>query len=179
MQPVLTIAVGAARDSTTGIEVHRPPSDVTVYGPAAHAECVERLIVLEMAGIRGEMTRRGDRFTVDVNSGDAGAASEELERHEEREHGRHPDSTAFPEVSNGWSGTLAYAAVIAGVFVLQNYDAFAPELKSAGMAHAGLIRAGDWWRAMTALTLHADLQHLASNLAFGGLFGLLCGRRFG
>ena len=39
-----------------------------------------------------------------------------------------------------------------------------------GKAHAGKILDGQWWRLVTALTLHADLPHLISNLAFGGLF---------
>ena len=39
-----------------------------------------------------------------------------------------------------------------------------------GKAHAGRILDGQWWRLVTALTLHADLLHLISNLAFGGLF---------
>jgi membrane associated rhomboid family serine protease len=39
-----------------------------------------------------------------------------------------------------------------------------------GNAHAGRILAGEWWRALTALTLHADWLHLFSNLAIGGIF---------
>ena len=39
-----------------------------------------------------------------------------------------------------------------------------------GNAHAGRIMAGEWWRTVTALTLHADWQHLLGNLLIGGLF---------
>ncbi|WP_224956556.1 rhomboid family intramembrane serine protease [Geomonas subterranea] len=39
-----------------------------------------------------------------------------------------------------------------------------------GNAHAGLILKGEWWRLVTALTLHADALHLVSNLAIGGVF---------
>lgn len=39
-----------------------------------------------------------------------------------------------------------------------------------GNAHAGLILRGEWWRLVTALTLHADALHLISNLAIGGVF---------
>jgi len=42
-----------------------------------------------------------------------------------------------------------------------------------------LIRAGEWWRTVTALTLHSGLQHLAGNLAFGIMFGLFAGRLLG
>jgi rhomboid protease GluP len=44
-----------------------------------------------------------------------------------------------------------------------------------GAAHAASIRNGQWWRALTALTLHVDWLHLAGNLALGGVFAVrLC-----
>jgi membrane associated rhomboid family serine protease len=36
-----------------------------------------------------------------------------------------------------------------------------------GSAAAGLLVTGEWWRAVTALTLHADLLHLFGNLFLG------------
>lgn len=39
-----------------------------------------------------------------------------------------------------------------------------------GSAHASAILRGEWWRVITALTLHADALHLMSNLAIGGFF---------
>lgn len=44
-----------------------------------------------------------------------------------------------------------------------------------GSAVASLILAGEWWRCVTALTLHADLGHVLSNF-FAGLYfmGAVC-----
>lgn len=39
-----------------------------------------------------------------------------------------------------------------------------------GNAYAAKILDGQWWRLVTALTLHADWLHLFSNLAIGGIF---------
>jgi rhomboid protease GluP len=39
-----------------------------------------------------------------------------------------------------------------------------------GNAHSSQILHGEWWRLVTALTLHADWLHLLSNLAIGGFF---------
>jgi membrane associated rhomboid family serine protease len=39
-----------------------------------------------------------------------------------------------------------------------------------GNAHSARILEGQWWRLVTALTLHADWLHLVSNLALGGIF---------
>lgn len=49
----------------------------------------------------------------------------------------------------------------------------------AGLADAGLIRAGQWWRCVTALFLHADAGHLASNVAALGVLASLVARRLG
>lgn len=43
-----------------------------------------------------------------------------------------------------------------------------PDLYEIGVARAADIRNGAWWQCVTALTLHADLLHLLSNLAIGG-----------
>jgi len=39
-----------------------------------------------------------------------------------------------------------------------------------GNADAGKILAGEWWRLLTALTLHAGGVHLAGNIIVGGIF---------
>lgn len=41
------------------------------------------------------------------------------------------------------------------------------------------VRAGEWWRTATALTLHADSLHLFSNVIFGTPFLLLLTQRLG
>lgn len=45
-----------------------------------------------------------------------------------------------------------------------------PDFMNLGTAQASLILDGQWWRAITALTLHADWIHLSGNLAIGGIF---------
>lgn len=53
------------------------------------------------------------------------------------------------------------------------------DLHEIGTAHAAEIRSGQWWQCITALTLHADLPHLLSNLAIGGTFIILLCRELG
>jgi membrane associated rhomboid family serine protease len=53
------------------------------------------------------------------------------------------------------------------------------DLNTLGAAHAKEILAGKWWQCVTALTLHADLMHLLSNLTIGGTFIILLCRELG
>jgi len=54
-----------------------------------------------------------------------------------------------------------------------------PDWVELGNAQAAKILAGQWWRLVTALTLHADSLHLASNLAIGGIFVIFLCRELG
>lgn len=53
------------------------------------------------------------------------------------------------------------------------------DLRELGSAHASQIMGGKWWQCVTALTLHADLTHLLSNLTIGGVFVLILCRELG
>ena len=74
---------------------------------------------------------------------------------------------------------LNYWGVLLVFHILAQYRAFALDWLQAGKAHAQLIREGEWWRTITALTLHADGSHLLNNLVFGALFGILLGHELG
>ncbi|HEY6837156.1 MAG TPA: rhomboid family intramembrane serine protease [Geobacteraceae bacterium] len=45
-----------------------------------------------------------------------------------------------------------------------------PDWVTLGSARVAAILTGQWWRVVTALTLHADVSHLLGNLAIGGVF---------
>ena len=47
------------------------------------------------------------------------------------------------------------------------------------MGSKAKILDGQWWRLVTALTLHADWVHLSSNLAIGGIFVIFLCRELG
>jgi membrane associated rhomboid family serine protease len=51
------------------------------------------------------------------------------------------------------------------------------DFSTDGRMDSAAVRAGQWWRIFTAMLLHADSAHLASNVSFGMLFlGLAMGR---
>ncbi len=52
-------------------------------------------------------------------------------------------------------------------------------LLRTGALDAEAFRAGDWWRAITSLTLHADATHVLANAIWIGLLGLWTSVRVG
>ena len=45
--------------------------------------------------------------------------------------------------------------------------------------YAAAVRDGEWWRAVTATTLHSGLPHILANTVFGTIFGIFVGRSVG
>lgn len=83
-----------------------------------------------------------------------------------------------------------YLPVVYGMFMLACAHLltlrYIPALKmyrsdwlELGNAHNWRMLTGEWYRALTALTLHADSAHLVGNMVFGGIFVALVCRRFG
>ena len=76
------------------------------------------------------------------------------------------------------SNLLFHAGVLLWVFVVTLLFTLQPELQR-GLFLSPAVRAGEWWRAFTALWLHHDLAHLGSNVAFGVIFLGLAMARYG
>ncbi len=62
---------------------------------------------------------------------------------------------------------------------LADNSVFGSDWYQLGRVDGTLLREGEWWRPITALTLHSGLRHLAGNIIFGTLFGLFAGRLLG
>ena len=79
----------------------------------------------------------------------------------------------WPGVTFHWGG-LVWCALLVGVHVVATNHA---RLQLAGVMDSAAVRSGEWWRLFTAMTLHADTGHLASNVTTGFiLFGLAMAR---
>ena len=53
------------------------------------------------------------------------------------------------------------------VCTLLDFSGAVVQMNSAGIADASKIMRGEWWRTITAMTLHGDERHLAGNLLSG------------
>lgn len=102
-------------------------------------------------------------------------ALKELRQYEVENRNWPPPDPDAPPAKNNLFPTV-WALIALGLF----YDVTLTDFNLPGLisvdwlergnAHAGKILDGQWWRCITALTLHSDWLHLLSNLLIGGVF---------
>jgi membrane associated rhomboid family serine protease len=120
--------------------------------------------------------QRGWELWVPLAHAPEAATELTLYRHENaREVGARP----LAEIGDGRRGVAVYVATLLAVFVALHADLFYLDWLGAGRLDAGAVLAGEWWRTVTALTLHIELAHLGGNLVFGTFFGYFVGRYLG
>lgn len=134
------------------------------------SEARERGLVVSAMELPHWIQREGNVFILRVEEPSRDAVLRELEKFEAEYRDRATTPSA-PDVT-GTVGTLSLflvAWLMSALWLVQN---LLPESwTEAGAAiSVKIVGRGEWWRAVTALTLHGDVAHLAANLAAGLLF---------
>ena len=134
-------------------------------------------LLLQARSIRHHVARGLDgTWEVLVEEGDAARARAEIRAYREENATWTGRLTPDPARPGAWVGSAWYVLVLLGFFAFQGDPSGAWR---EGIAAAARILGGEVWLAVTALVLHADLLHLAGNLAFGALFGFLVAAEVG
>jgi membrane associated rhomboid family serine protease len=135
-------------------------------------------LVLASAGIGHRVAEGGGLFSIVVGEPDAAAARGALLAFDaESAPAVVPPA---PDLGPSALGVLAGAALTAMFFVTGPHDVPQPTPWFAvGSASADQILHGQWWRVITALTLHADLLHLVGNVIASLIFVSAVGRWLG
>ena len=151
-----------------------------VFESPNRGACADRALVLESLQIPYRIVDDMSSCALVVPAEFSARARDELLLYEEENP---PPVIAKPapvfQHQNALPGILVYAIVVCLIAGMEARGTFSFDWRGAGRVDGVLIRAGEWWRAITALTLHSGLRHLVGNLVFGGLFGLFAGRLLG
>jgi membrane associated rhomboid family serine protease len=138
---------------------------------------LERSVVLEAMGIEHEVQPApGGGWALLVDDGDAPAAEAALAAWE-AENPPRPHPVARPDYGRTLTGVAAGLAILA--FAVLAGLPPPGSLAARGSADAARMLEGEWWRAATALTLHADLAHAGANAVALGIFLGAVARRLG
>ena len=155
------------------------PTLLEIFSSPRSADCEERAFVLTAVGVPSVVEFDGSEYVIRVEASLAEVALGHLERYAAESRPLPPPPPPPRLHSFAWVGCVVYALVLMGVGLavaggLWRLDAF-----DVGAVDAARIKSGEWWRAITALTLHVDGPHIAANLGAGVWFGYLAGRQLG
>jgi membrane associated rhomboid family serine protease len=152
--------------------------------PLSTPQMRARSLALQARHIPCRIVADGLGWRLLVRSGDVAAALDELRQFEAENDNWPPLPPPSEPLVDNLFITLSLLGLLAIFYNLTRVDLVrfglpAIDWVGRGNAAAGAICAGEWWRAVTALTLHSDLQHLLGNLLIGGVFVVLLGRVLG
>lgn len=134
--------------------------------------------MLFAVGIDSTLESAPDAFQLTVAPADAERAIEELGRYRDENRPR-PRPAPAKLHAGAIGGAAAYVTCLFLVGVAASRSFLHADWYALGVLDGGALRHGEFWRALTALTLHADFAHLAANAGFGALFGFLAARVYG
>lgn len=141
----------------------------------SRARADEWAVVLAALDVPCALREEPDGWTVLVAPADAVTALDALELYE-RENAAEHAAPGEPATTRALTFAGIYVALLlAAVFALSGARAGGSAWFARGSAEAGRMLAGEWWRAVTALTLHADAPHLLGNaIAAALLVSVVC-----
>lgn len=149
------------------------PEPVVLVRSLRQEPCRERALVLQSVGLRSAVRQHHGEWFLAVPPEEAERASLELRNYDDENEGWPPREEPFVPKTKGTIQALGFCAFLFAFFWLEKADAWGLGWRFAGRTSARRIQDGEWWRTITALTLHGDLGHLISNLFFGAMLGVL------
>ncbi len=150
-----------------------------VYESRNRRSCSDRALVLAAAQIPHQVVDDGPTCALVVPAEFSARAIDELRLYDDENPPRQPRPRKRIEYQDALPGIVGYVFVVCIVAGMAGFSYFGENWFGAGRVDGTLIREGEWWRTITALTLHSGLRHLVGNLIFGVFFGIFAGRLLG
>ncbi len=139
--------------------------------------CREFSLVLEARGIEHEVRESGGYWVLTVPPSLVHQAYDEINRYSAERNVPRGAPTLIEPFPGAAIGAVGYALILLVTAYCAGIGLFGADWLSLGALDAGAAR--EWWRALTALTLHLDQEHLMGNLLFGAVAGIAAGRLLG
>ena len=139
--------------------------------------CHEYSLVLEARGIEHETEEEEGSWVLNVPVEMRHRAYEELSRYSVERGVRRSVPEAVQTHSGAAIGVFLYVLILLLTAYCAGNSMFGADWLSLGAIDADAR--GEWWRAVTALTLHLDQEHLLGNVLFGAVAGAAASRLLG
>jgi rhomboid protease GluP len=154
-----------------------PAQAVTIFRGSL-AACNECGLVLDAKSLPYQLVDMGSEWALMTAPTIAAVAHQELAHYSaERQIKREAPPVTQP-FAGAAVGAIGFSAILLLVAYCAGTNVFGADWLSLGAVSAD-AGGREWWRAVTALTLHLDQAHLMGNLLFGIGAGVLASRIFG
>lgn len=134
-----------------------------IIAAPSHRAAMDWSLVLLSQGIDHTIDAQEGQWRLVLSVADAERAAEMIRAYEDENATRWQREVKWTGLLFDWRSTFWWA-VAALLFVLCETR---PGLREAGAFNSPAFLRGEWWRAVSAVTLHADAAHLALNAATG------------
>jgi membrane associated rhomboid family serine protease len=152
---------------------------VEVFRSPRVAECDQQSLILAAVGIHSWTIFRDGIFVVLVTEDFYAAALRHITEAAREAAVPPPAPRVAISHPRAWTGSLIYALLLMAVAYAAGTDLFGYDWLDAGALEGIIPSSHEWWRIITALTLHADVGHLVGNLVFGVILGYFAARSLG
>lgn len=127
-------------------------------------------LMLLSVDIKHRVLRGSNGWEIMVLQNDFLTASRELSSFEAENRNWPPPKEKPAAVSGPSPLTFLYMAMLAYFFSITGpWDHSSDWFRAGALVPYRIFEKGEWWRVVTALTLHADIVHLVGNMALGTL----------
>lgn len=138
--------------------------------------CREYSLVLEAKGIQHEVRQIEGAWILAVPAPVLGEAYDEISRYSAERRVPHSAAPIDPHPGAGL-GAVCYGVILLLTAYCAGSGFLGADWFATGALDAG--KPAEWWRSITALTLHLDQEHLLGNLLFGVVAGVAAARLLG
>ncbi len=170
---IISLLLVATLPIFTAVTEPSPPNHVLVRQCAKREDAEQYALVLVAMGIRSFVVRQDDGFALYVDPDAHDEAASELLAYDVENRQTKPKEEVRRVSVPRMEAAMLFWMVLLFFFAAERNHAFSIDWARSGAVQAGLMLEGEWWRAVTALTLHVSSTHLLGNLVFGTVFSLL------
>ncbi|MEN8136728.1 MAG: rhomboid family intramembrane serine protease [Thermodesulfobacteriota bacterium] len=157
-----------------GLTVNNPDDEYVPVGTTRSRYQAELwALVLLSAGIANITEQPAADYVVMVGAAQAERAQSELS-HFARENRDWPPPRNLPVRAEGETGeqpptVLLMGGLLAFYLITGSFAGDSEWFSQGAVNSRAILEGGEWWRLITALTLHADPVHLLGNICIGGM----------
>lgn len=152
---------------------------IEIRRAADKSPILDASLVLSSQGIKHWIEFDGLRFILTLEPEDVAKALETLRQYDSENEGFQINEGASAPPVEVYLSPLLHLLIPVAVFFWVQSESWGDWLTERGGADAHLILRGEWWRCLTATTLHVDHDHLMGNLLSGFFILNLLRRRCG